>query len=353
MKIIIDAMGGDNAPLEIVKGALEARRDFGVEIVLTGDQSAIEDALRACGGAPAEGIAIRHCTQVIEMCDDPAFACRRKKDASMTVGLQMLRDGEGDAFISAGSTGALLSGATLLVKRVRGIRRAAMSPLIPTAAGEAVLVDCGANIECTPEYLLQFAYIGNFYARHALHLEPPRVARLSSGAEESKGMPLHREAYALLKEAGDAGHINFVGNIEAKEALKGGCDVIVADGFSGNIMLKTIEGVGSMLKVSLKEVFLKNLLTKIAALLVKHGVKNIKDTLDPNERGATPFLGISKPVLKAHGSSNARAIRNAVRAAVDYVNSGLEQEIADHIDLMQTKGARKSAAEGDEKGQEA
>lgn len=345
MKIIIDAMGGDYAPRAVVEGAIQAHKDFGVEIVLTGKEEAIRAALKECGQTLPEGITIRNCTEVIEMCDDPAFACRRKKDASMTVGLQMLHDGEGDAFISAGSTGALLSGATLLVKRVRGIRRAAMSPLIPTATGEAVLVDCGANIECTPEYLLQFAYIGNFYARHALHLEHPRVGLLNIGAEESKGMPLHREAYALLKEAGAAGHINFIGNIEAKEALKGGADVIVADGFSGNIMLKTIEGVGSMLKVSLKAVFLKNLTTKIAALLVKDGVKQIKDTLDPNERGGTPFLGISKPVLKAHGSSNARAIRNAVKAAMDCVDSKLEQEIADNIALMQVGGGKKAGNE--------
>ena len=341
MKIIIDAMGGDNAPLEIVKGVLQAHRDFGVEIVLTGREEEIQKAVQACGGTLPEGVTIRNCTETIEMCDDPAFACRRKKDASMTVGLQMLHDGEGDAFISAGSTGALLSGATLLVKRIRGIRRAAMSPLIPTAAGEAVLVDCGANVECTPEYLLQFAYIGNFYARHALKLEHPRVALLNIGTEESKGTPLHKEAYALLEQAGAEGHIRFIGNIEAKEALKGGADVIVTDGFSGNIMLKTIEGVGSFLKIKLKEIFFKSLLTKLAALLVKDGVTDIKTTLDPNERGATPLLGISKPVLKAHGSSNARAIRNAVKAAIHCVDSHLEQEIADHISLMQIKSTGK------------
>ena len=346
MKIIIDAMGGDNAPLEIVKGAIQAYKDFGVEIVLTGKEEEIRKAVEQCGETLPAQITIRNCTETIEMCDDPAFACRRKKDSSMTVGLRMLHDGEGDAFISAGSTGALLSGATLLVKRVRGIRRAAMSPLIPTATGDAVLVDCGANIECTPEYLLQFAYIGNFYARHALKLEHPRVALLNIGAEESKGMALQKEAYALLKAAGDAGHINFIGNIEAKEALKGGADVIVADGFSGHVMLKTIEGVGSFLKVKLKAIFFKNLLTKVAALLVKDGVTDIKNTLDPNERGATPFLGISKPVLKAHGSSNARAIRNAVKAAIDCVNSNLEKEIADNIALMQLPA--KQAQETDE-----
>lgn len=336
MRIILDAMGGDNAPLEIVKGALQAHRDFGVDIVLTGREEDIRQAAAQCGETLPEGVTIRHCTETIEMCDDPALACRRKKDSSMTVGLQMLRAGEGDAFISAGSTGALLSGATLLVKRVRGIRRAAMAPLIPTVGGDAVLVDCGANIDCTPEYLLQFAYIGNFYARHALKLERPRVALLNIGAEESKGMALQKEAYALLQEAGEAGHLNFIGNIEAKDALKGGADVIVADGFSGNVMLKTIEGVGSFLKVKLKDIFFKNTLTKFAALLVKDGVNDIKNTLDPNERGATPFLGISKPVLKAHGSSNARAIRNAVRAAIACAESGMEQEIAEHISLMQT-----------------
>ena len=292
MKIIIDAMGGDHAPLEIVKGAIQAYRDFGVEIVLTGDKEQIQKAVEQCGAPLPEQITVRHCTQVIEMCDDPAYACRRKKDSSMTVGLQMLHDGEGDAFISAGSTGALLSG-----------------------------------------------------ARHALQLEHPRVALLNIGAEESKGMALQKEAYALLKAAGDAGHINFIGNIEAKEALKGGADVIVADGFSGNVMLKTIEGVGSFLKVKLKAIFFKNLLTKVAALLVKDGVTDIKNTLDPNERGATPFLGISKPVLKAHGSSNARAIRNAVKAAIDSVNSGLEQEIAENIALMQAPSWKSGAAE--------
>ena len=351
MKIIIDAMGGDNAPLEIVKGAIQAHRDFGVEIILTGREEDIRQAVRQSGAALPEGISIRNCTETMEMCDDPAFACRRKKDASMTVGLNMLRSGEGDALISAGSTGALLSGATLLVKRVRGIRRAALAPLIPTAAGEAVLIDCGANIDCTPEYLLQFAYIGAFYARHALHLERPRVALLNIGAEESKGMPLHREAYVLLKEAGAAGHINFIGNIEAKDALKGGADVIVADGFSGNIMLKTIEGVGSFLKVKLKDIFFRNAMTKLAALLVKDGVKDIKDTLDPNERGATPLLGISKPVLKAHGSSNARAIRNAVKAAIGCVESNLGQEISDNIALMQLRpqaGKKAPSVEGSE-----
>ena len=341
MKIVIDAMGGDNAPLEIVKGALDGHRDFGVDIVLTGREEEILAAVKACGETLPAGVTIRNCTEVVDMHDDPAFACRRKKDSSMAVGLKMVRDGEGDAFISAGSTGALLAGATLLVKRIRGIRRAAMSPLIPTATGDAVLVDCGANIDCTPEYLLQFAYIGNFYAKSALKLEHPRVGLLNIGTEDTKGTPLHRDAYVLLKEAGDAGHINFIGNVEAKDALKGGVDVIVADGFSGNIVLKTIEGTASIVKAGMKKIFFRNFGTKLAALLVKKGVMEFKDSMDPNERGATPFLGISKPVLKAHGSSNARAIRNAVKAAIETVDSHLEDQIRENIDLMKIKTPEK------------
>jgi glycerol-3-phosphate acyltransferase PlsX len=338
MKIIIDAMGGDYAPLEIVKGALQAAKDFDVDIVLTGRTEAILKALQDCGEKEIpKRIAIRNATEIIEMCDDPAFAFRKKPDSSMTAGLNMLRDGEGDAFISAGSTGALLSGATLVVKRVRGIRRAAMAPLIPTASGRMVLTDCGANIECTPEYLLQFAYIGNFYAKRVLGIESPKVALLNIGAEESKGMPLQREAYALLKKAGAEGHINFIGNIEAKDAMLGGADVVVTDGFSGNVMLKTIEGVGSYLKKELKGIFLKSAKTKIAALMIKDGVTNLKNSLDPNETGGTPFLGLTKPVFKAHGSSNARAIRNAVGQAVDFVNSGMIKDIEDNIDLMTIK----------------
>lgn len=253
----------------------------------------------------------------------------------MGVGLTLLRDGKADALVSAGSTGALLAGATLITKRIRGIRRAAMAPVIPTTGGKAVLIDCGANAECTPEYLMQFAYLGSFYASRVLGLERPRVGLLNIGAEDSKGTDLQRETLALLRKAGEEGHLNFIGNIEAKEAIKGGCDVIVTDGFSGNIMLKSIEGVGSFAGSALKTMFKKNLLTKLAALLVMPGLNAFKDRLDPNKVGGTAFIGISKPVIKAHGASNAEAIENAVGQAIQVARSGIVEDIQKNIDKMQ------------------
>ena len=334
MKIIIDAMGGDNAPVEIVRGALNAAKARPqLELVLVGREAEVKAAADQCGGAPAN-VSVLNATEVIDMHDDPATAFKTKKDSSITVGLNLLKGGEGDAFVSAGSTGALLSAGTLLVKRVRGIRRAAMAPLIPTATGQAVLIDCGANAECTVEYLMQFAYLGSYYASRALGIEKPRVALLNIGAEETKGDQLRLDTYKALKEAGDAGHLNFIGNIEAKDAIKGGCDVIVADGFSGNVMLKTVEGVGSFLGKELKKMFLKNLGSKIAALLVKSGLDAFKARLDPDTVGGTPFLGLTKPVIKAHGSSGAKAIENAIYQAVSVAESDLAADIEAHIDLM-------------------
>ena len=313
MKIILDAMGGDNAPQAVVQGALEAHAQCGADIVLVGR----EEAIRACLTGPLpEGVEIVNATEVVDMCDDPATAFKRKKDSSLTVGLTMLKNGEGDAFVSAGSTGALLAGATLLVKRIRGVRRAAMGPVLPTATGHAILCDCGANADCTPEYLLQFAYLGSFYAQRLMGVEKPRVGLLNIGAEPSKGDTLRHETYALLEEAGREGRLNFIGNIEANTALLGGADVIVADGYSGNILLKTVEG---------------------AALLVKDSLGDVKKLLDPSEVGGTPFLGISKPVLKAHGSSDARAIRNAVFRAVEYAQSGIIADVEAHIDVMKVE----------------
>lgn len=338
MKIIIDAMGGDNAPLEIVKGALAGQKRWDVDVVLTGDENAIMDAMKTCGVNDApQGVEIVNTSETVEMCDDPSTVFRRKKNTSMGVGLTMLRDGKGDAFISAGSTGALLTGATLLVKRVRGIRRAAMAPVIPTTTGKAVLIDCGANAECTPEYLVQFAYLGSFYAKRTLGIERPRVGLLNIGAEDSKGTDLQKETLQWLQEAGEEGHLNFIGNIEAKEAIKGGCDVIVTDGFSGNVMLKSIEGIGSYAGSALKGIFKKNLLTKIAALLVMPGLNAFKAQLDPNKVGGTAFIGISKPVIKAHGSSNAEAIENAVAQAKQFAESGIIADIEENIDLMKVE----------------
>ncbi len=334
MKIIVDAMGGDNAPGEIVKGAIQAAKARpGLEIVLVGKEAEVRAAAAAAGGLPAAATVV-NATQVIDMHDDPATAFKTKKDSSMTVGLTMLKNGEGDAFVSAGSTGALLSGGTLVVKRIPGIRRAAMAPHLPTAGSGLVLVDCGANAECTVEYLVQFAYLGSFYAEKALGIERPRVGLLNIGTEDSKGDTLRQETYRVLREAGDGGHLNFIGNIEAKEAIKGGCDVVVTDGFSGNVMLKTIEGVGSFMGKELKKMFLSSIKTKIAALLVKGGLGAFKERLDPDTIGGTPFLGLRKPVIKAHGSSGARAIENAVYQAVTAAEADLAGQIEANIGLM-------------------
>ena len=338
MKIIVDAMGGDNAPQAIVQGALDAHRLHGVEIILVGRMAEVLRAVEACGekNLPA-GVEIRDASEVVEIADDPATAFKMKKDSSLTVGLNLLKAGEGDAFVSAGSTGALLAGATLLVKRIRGIRRAAMGPVIPTAGGKAILCDCGANAACTPEYLLQFAYLGSYYAQKACGIENPRVALLNIGAEEEKGDAPRHEAYALLQEAGDAGRIRFIGNIEANDAMLGGADVIVADGFSGNIMLKSVEGVGKFLLKELKKMFLSSAKTKLAAGLVKSDLADMKKLLDPSEIGGTAFLGISKPVIKAHGSSDARAICNAVLRAKEYAESGFIADVERDIALMKVE----------------
>ena len=336
MKIVIDAMGGDFAPLAPVKGALLARERYpDVELVLAGREDAILSALREAGmSGPPEGVTIRNAAEVVEIADDPATAFKKKPDSSLTVGLTMVRDGEADGFVSAGSTGALLAGATLVVKRIRGLRRAALAPTIPTAAGRAVLLDCGANAECTEEYLLQFAYLGSYYASKVLGVEKPRVGLLNIGAEEEKGDALRRGTYQRLAEAGRNGDLNFVGNVEAKEALLGQCDVIVADGFSGNVMLKAVEGAGKLMSGMLKDMLLQNAGTKLAALLLKGGLREFKRTLDPNEVGGTALLGISKPVVKAHGASNDAAFCNAVRQAVEVARSGIADDIARDVGKM-------------------
>ena len=343
MKIIVDAMGGDNAPQAIVQGALDAHRQHGVDILLVGRAAEVLRAVEACGEKtlPA-GVELRDASEVVEISDDPATAFKMKKDSSLTVGLNLLKAGEGDAFVSAGSTGALLSGATLLVKRIRGIRRAAMGPVIPVLGGKAVLCDCGANAECTPEYLMQFAYLGNYYAKRVLGVEKPRVALLNIGAEEEKGDALRHETYALLQAAAEAGRLHFTGNIEAGDVMMGGADVVVADGFTGNVMLKSLEGTGKFLLKELKKMFLSSAKTKLAAALVKSDMADMKKLLDPSEIGGTPFLGIFKPVIKAHGSSDARAICNAVLRAREYAESGFIADIEANIDAMKLeRGAEK------------
>ncbi len=344
MKIIVDAMGGDNAPQAPVMGAIQANREYGVDIILVGKGEEILKVLAGNGisDLPA-GVAVTHASEVVEVCDDPATAFRKKKDSSLTVGLNLLKEGEGDAFVSAGSTGALLSGATLVTKRIKGIRRAALAPVVPTGNGGAVLIDCGANAECPPEYLLQFAYMGSYYAERVLGRPNPKVGLLNIGAEPSKGTGLQTTVYPMLEAAGEAGRINFTGNVEAREAVEGAVDVIVADGYSGNIFLKTMEGTGLFLAREIKKMFKKSAMTKLAAVMVSGGLKDFKKLMDAGEVGGTALVGISKPVIKAHGSSDAYAIQNAIRQARDFASSVIIESITENIDLMRLDAPAASA----------
>jgi len=331
MRIIVDAMGGDNAPEAIVRGSLYARDRLGTELILVGKKEEIE---RCLGDADRRNIEIKDAREVVTMHDDPSTATRRKKDSSMAVALTMLRNGEGDAVVSAGSTGALLTGATLTVKRVRGIRRAAMAPVLPGREGNIILIDCGANAECTAEYLLQFAYMGSFYAKRMLGIEKPRVGLVNIGTEETKGGTLQHNAYALLKKAHDEGRLNFVGNVECSTMFFGGVDVVVADGFTGNIILKTAEGVAKWLFAELKDVFMSGTKNKLAATVIKKDVKGVAKKIDPNEVGGTALLGISRPVIKAHGSSGDEAFFNAIRQAEGFATSGLIDDISANVEYM-------------------
>ena len=337
MKIILDAMGGDHAPLAPVMGAVDAAKDFGAQITLVGRGEEILKVLKENGIStlPA-GITIADAQDVVDMHDDPASVCRKKKDSSMVVGLRMLSEDQGDAFISAGSTGALLSGATLIVKRVKGIRRAAMGPCMPNkAGGKTVLLDCGANAECTPEFLLQFGIVGTLYARKNLNITSPRVGLLNIGSEDSKGTPLQKEAYALLTDAHNKGLINFIGNVEGRDVLLGGVDVVVCDGFSGNVLLKSIEGtamfMGSLMK---HKIFKRSTMSKIGYLFCKKGVDEVMKMMDYREIGGTQFLGIKKPVIKAHGSSDRLAFRNAVRQAMDAAKNDMTAELEQSLAAM-------------------
>ena len=329
MKIILDAMGGDHAPAAPVMGAVQAARDFGAQITLVGRTDEIMEALRANGIQELpKGIEISHADDVVDMHDDPGAVIHKRKNSSMVLGLKKLAEGEGTAFVSAGSTGALLSGATLIVKRVKGIRRAAMGPVMPNkAGGKTVILDCGANAECTPEFLLQFGVVGSLYAKKYLNVENPKVGLLNIGTEDSKGTDLQKQAYALLQDASAKGLINFVGNVEARDVPLGAVDVIVCDGFAGNVLLKTIEGTAMFMGSLMSKMFKKNILSKLAALLVMKDIKAFKKLLDYREIGGTQFLGIKKPVIKAHGSSDALAFRNAVKQAMDASNSDISTEL--------------------------
>ena len=337
MKIILDAMGGDHAPQAPVMGALEAVKTWGSQITLVGRGEEILQVLRENGVADLpKGLEIANADDVVDMHDDPAAVIHKRKNSSMVVGLKMLAEGHGDAFISAGSTGALLTGATLLVKRVKGIRRAAMGPAMPNkAGGKTIIVDCGANAECTPEFLLQFGVVGSLHAKKSFGIENPRVGLLNIGTEDSKGTPLQKEAYGLLRSAAEKGILNFIGNVEARDVLLGEVDVVVCDGFSGNVLLKSIEGtayfMGSLMK---HKIFKRNFLSMIGYLFCKKGVDEVMKMMDYREIGGTQFLGIKKPVIKAHGSSDALAFRNAVRQAESAVAANIAEELAEELQKL-------------------
>ena len=333
MKIAIDVMGGDNAPLAPIQGGVLAAKAYGEEIVLVGPER-IRSILKEQGAENTPGISIVHAPDVVDMHDDPATVLRQKPESSMAVALKLVKNGEADAIVSAGSTGALLSGATLICKRIKGIRRAALAPVMPCAGGQVMLVDAGANTECTAEYLLQFAYLGSLYAEKIRGIEKPRVGLVNNGSEDSKGDAMRKETYALLKAAHEAGRLNFVGNVEGTDVPGGKCDVAVCDGFAGNVMLKTIEGVAKFMAGEIKKVFLRNAATKLAYLACKKGMDEFRDLFNQDAVGGAPFLGIAHPVITAHGSSNEIAFMNAVRQAIAYTGSGMIETVQQNIAHM-------------------
>ncbi len=312
MKIIIDAMGGDNAPAEILRGAADAVAELGVEILAVGDQKTIL-ACAAENNIPLQGIQILQASQTIEMCEEPAKAVRTKKDSSLVVGLKALAEGQGDAFVSAGSTGALHVGTSLIVRTIKGVKRPALATIIPGGEKPYLLLDCGANVECRAAMLNTFGVMGSVYMNKVMGVENPAVALVNNGAEETKGTPLYKEAHQMLK-ANSA--IRFVGNIEPRDVPSGQADVVVCDGFTGNVILKLTEGLAKTLMGQLKPIFTKNLATKLAFLTVKDGMKAFKKKMDADEYGGAPLLGAARPVIKAHGSSNATAFQTAVRQAM-------------------------------------
>lgn len=326
MKIIVDAMGGDNAPLEILKGCALYKKENDIDFVLTGKQELIEQII-SDENLDLGNYEIVHTDEVISMEDEPTRVIKDKKESSLGKAFTLLKQGYGDAVVSAGSTGAVLVGATMTVGRIRGIKRPALATVMPGDNGPTMLMDCGANVECRPEMLVQFGIMGSVYMSKIQNVENPRVMLANVGTEDTKGGPLQKEAFELLKNA----PVNFCGNIEGRDLLASVADVVVADGFSGNLILKTCEGVAGMMYANLKQVFKKNFVSKLAAAMVMSGLKVFKKKMDYTEYGGAPLMGIAKPVIKAHGSSNAVAFKNALRQAVEYHNNNVISEIQTSI----------------------
>lgn len=332
MRIIVDAFGGDHAPLEVLKGCALAKEEYGVEITLCGDK----EKIRACAkdnGIALDGMDILHAPAVIPVEADPTTLLKEYADSSMAMGMKALKNGEGDAFVSAGSTGALVVGASLIVKRLKGVRRVGLATVIPNANKFYLLMDAGANAECRPEMLAQFGVMGSVYMERLKGVKNPRVGLINIGTEETKGLELQLESYKLLQKA----PVNFIGNVEARGLALGECDVAVCDGFVGNVALKLTEGLAKYFSNELKGMFMANLKTKIAALLMKDKIAAFKKSMDYKEHGGAPLLGASLPVIKAHGSSDARAFKNAIRQAKEYVDNKVIEEMQNALHELKTE----------------
>lgn len=322
MKIIVDAMSGDNAPLEILKGTAMAVKEYGIDVVLTGDEDVILKCVNDNNIVELKNAQIANTKGVITMCDDAKSVLKEKADSSMGVGFKLLNEGAGDAFVSAGNTGAVTVGATLITKRIKGIKRPCIASVMPSAKKSFLLMDCGANAECRPEFLYQFGKMGSLYMQKIMKCENPTVALANNGEEETKGTPVIKEAYSLMKNA----DYNFIGNIEGRQIPFGDADVVVADGFTGNLILKTYEGVAKVLMNGINDIFKKNIFTMLCAAGVMGGIKKMKKQFDYKEYGGAVLLGVKKPVVKAHGSADARTFKNAVKQAVWFLDNNLIEE---------------------------
>ncbi len=329
MNIVIDAFGGDNAPLAVLEGAAQAVRELGVHITLTGDEQKIKKCAEE-NGISLDNMDIVHTESVIDIHEEPTEIIKSRSDCSMAVGLKMLAEGSGDAFVSAGSTGALVVGATMIAKRIKGIKRPALAPIMPTAKGYMMLLDAGANVECRPEMLVQFGIMGSVYMNRVMGIKSPKVGLVNVGAEDTKGRDLDKEAYALLKNA----PVDFYGNLEARDIPHGKCEVVVADGFTGNVALKLYEGMGVFFANELKSMLTDGFLSKLAALLILKKIKAFRKKLDYTEVGGAVMIGVSRPVIKAHGSSNGKAFFNAIRQAKQCVEGDITGEITRALETM-------------------
>lgn len=329
MRIAVDAMGGDQGVAVTVKGSIEAVKDFGVNIILVGNENLIKNELLK-NNYEGNKIEVVNAKDMISNEEEPAMAIRRKKQSSMVIGLNLVKDKEADAFVSSGSTGALLTGGLLIVKRIKGVDRAALAIPYPTKKGVSLLLDAGANTDCKAKYLQQFAVMGSIYAEKIMNISNPKVSLVNIGIEEGKGNELSKEAYGLLRNT----NINFAGNIEARDIPEGDADVLICDGFVGNIILKLTEGLAMSIFSLLKEEFMSSFTSKIGALLLKPGLIKFKKRLDYTEYGGAPLLGIKGVVIKAHGSSDAKAIKNAIKQANILVKNKVIEKIEDEVRIL-------------------